>query len=457
VLPELYPHQDNALLKADPKLAIFWSPRLGKSRYAAEWLRHLWAKEYIFADANGLSVVIAPLNVCPQWMDVLQAAMPYLPLKAGYGLSGASLRSWLSTKPRGVLVLSDSLLGPCIEALLKCRPEALVVDESHRFIGAGTKRGRAMRRLAWKTPYVRLLTGTPAPNHEGNLWGQMAAIDPDKWEKSYTRFAKKHLIRDSMFPSKVYGVQRPLELQAMLNASADIVRREDVFGPDTWQEIVREVDLDPKTMRLYKQLAKDKILEAPDLTAENAGVLLVRLSQITAGILPSDDGEEQDLPSPKLNACIADLEEIVEEGGKAIIYYKFQREGERAETAIAKAFPNAEVLRLGGDTSINDREYIYEAVEAADHPVIAVVQIQAGGIGRSFAEAQYEGFLTEGPSFSEVEQAKDRIYKRGARRVVTRYRCRNTVDTGIFGAIQDYKETLHDRIRTSDRAEWVGF
>jgi hypothetical protein len=239
--------------------------------------------------------------------------------------------------------------------------------------------------------------------------------------------------------------------------NASVVRREDVFGPDTWQEVLREVDLPPKSRTLYDTLAKKWILKEPMLTAEDAAVRLMRLSQLTSGILPTDDGEELVLPAPKIDACIADLDEIVEEGSKCIVYYHFRAEGLRMMEAAQKAYPFAEVLQLGGGTSIEDREYVYYTVEHADHPVIAVVQLQAGGIGRSFAEAKYECFLYEGASFADCQQAKDRIYKKGERRVVMRYRCRKTVDTGVFGHIQDTKETIHDRVRTADRSEWVGY
>ena len=452
-LPPLWKWQADELADhgLEPKRAIFASPRLGKSRVAAEGL---------LAAHEARSIVLAPLSVCPQWIDVLQSVLPQEPLYQGWGLPGATIRTMLKSGCSGILVLSDSMLAPCIDECLAWLGDgALIVDESHRFAGVSTKRGRAMRRLAWKASYVRLLSGTPGPNHMGNLWGQMVALDKDRWDRSYERFANRFLIRDAMFPTKVLGVRNRGELQAMLLERASIVRREDVFGADSWQFVVRELDMPFALRKMYDTLARKWVLDAPKVSVENAAVRLLRLQQFTAGHLPHEEDfmqyTEVDVHDIKIAACIDDLEEIVDSEEKAVVFYKFRREGDRMVAAARKAFPHIPVLQLGGDTSTADRERVYATIEKCKGAAIAVVQTEAGGIGRSFAEAGYVHFLSEGFSFMAHEQARDRVYKPGVPRVVTSYRIRNTVDQFVGKALER-KQNVHNLLRTADIEEWVG-
>ena len=419
---------------------------MGKSRYACKWLRELGGER---------SIIIAPLTVCPQWVENLEALWPDMPVVAAYGRSGASIASDLANVPRGVVVLTDSLLQPLINVLLRWHQGgALVVDESHRFAGVSTKRGRAMRRLAWSASHVRLLTGTPTPNHMGSLWGQMVAVDKDGWGTSYERFARRFLIRDSMFPSKVLGVRNETELQDLLLRSATIVRREDVFGQDQWQEVVRNVSLPPLAWKQYNQLKKDWLLDAPTVTADVTIVRVGKLQQVTAGVVKDDDGATHVLHTAKIDACLDDLEEVILSGEKAIVFYKYVAEGDLFVQMARKRF-RCPVLRLGGGTKSSDREVVFDTIENGEGPAIAVVQTQAGGTGRSFAEAGYAFFLSEDFKYADHIQAHDRIYKRGHPRVVTVYRVPGTVDTTLIGKALDNKQDVHERVRTADIKEWV--
>ena len=154
-----------------------------------------------------------------------------------------------------------------------------------------TKRGRIYRRLAWHADGVRILTGTPVPNHYGSLWGQMVGLDQTEWFGSYEAFAQRYLIRDSMFPSIIHGYQNEKELYAKIRRFATIVRREDVFGPDTWQEVRRAVRLPAKAAKTYYKLAKEWFIDEPvTLDVTHTLARMTRLHQLTSGFLPDLEG-----------------------------------------------------------------------------------------------------------------------------------------------------------------------
>jgi len=427
-----------------PKRAIFASPRLGKTRLATEELSRLPDEPPL----RGL--VVCPLVVAPQWENELDAA----------GLLNFPLYSGTRNARRerlfgpGIGIINDDVLADLYQELARWGPDALVGDESHRYKTPGSKRGKAFRKLAWQTPWVRILTGTPTPNHYGDLWGQMVALDPEAWGKSYERFAQRYLIRDYMFPSRVLGYRNLAELQEKMLRYASVIRREDVFGPDSWQIVRRSVTLPPAARHIYNTMAQRWFYADSDWTASADHVLtrLTRLQQITSGYLPNDEGEAMPVHTAKLDAVMADLDEIVQAGEKAVIFHRFRWEGEHYQREAQRICPVT--WRISGDTPAGDRAAIIERFRDADGSRVAVVQTQAGGLGISFATATHAMFVSRGFSFTDDEQARDRVYSPGARRVATYYEASNTVDEYISRVLA-FKQDVHQAIRNADREELV--
>jgi hypothetical protein len=444
---------EHAANGADPKRAEFASPRLGKS---------LVALAAALESGRDRILITAPIVACPQWARLV-ADCGITPIEL-YGCStkmGADALEQL-TAARGkqqIVVLNDDKLAWLFAELNEWRPQYIIGDESHRFAGVSTKRGRIYRRLAGHADGVRILTGTPVPNHYGSLWGQMAGLDPTEWFGSYEGFARRYLIRDSQFPSIIHGYQNEKELYDKIRRFATIVRREDVFGPDTWQEVLRPVRLPAKAARAYRKLAREWFIDEPvTLDVTHTLARMTRLHQLTSGFLPDLEQEGRvvmEMHRAKREAIVADLHQIVEDGEKAVIFHRFTAEGNAIYNDAATAFPSAAIYKIDGSTASGARDAVYEAVEKQQRSVIAVIQTQSGGIARSLAEAQHVMFASRGFSFVEEEQARDRVYKPGARRIVYDYVAEETIDEYIADILRG-KENIHQAVRNADR-ESVAF
>ncbi len=452
-LPPLWGHQQACLDRthARPKLMLLHSPRLGKSRVAVEFL---------LSTQRGLerplrALIAAPLVVCPQWVQVLTEAKE-MPIPA-FGWSSTRIAAWLKANKAGIVVVNDDKLGKLVDPILSWRPDLFIGDESHRYKGKSTLRGKAARRICWLTDYVRLLTGTPTPNNVGNLWGQLVGIDKALWGASYERFAKKYLIRDSLFPDKILGVLHPEKIREMLLQCADIVRREDVFGPDQWQTIIREVSLPPKAADLYASLVKDWITvdalqknETIDVTHKLQRI--IRLQQLTSGFIKDVNGELHKIHSTKIDAVMHDLEEIIESGEKIVVFHKFTEEGNQLYERTCKEFGPRNVFRINGSVTGQDRGKAIAAFELHGSGCVAIVQTDSGGIGISFASASHVFFVSQGFSFDIELQARDRIYSPGKSKCVSLYQCPNTVDSFIARTLSG-KENFHESITHADLRE----
>lgn len=443
---------EHAAHGTDPKRAEFASPRLGKS---------LVALAAALESGRDRILITAPLVACPQWARLVAdcGITPVELYNCSTRVGGEALEQLAKTRGKTqVVVMNDDKLTWLYTELTHWLPQYIIGDESHRFAGVSTKRGRIYRRLCWEADGVRILTGTPVPNHYGSLWGQMVGLDRNEWFGSYEHFAQRYLIRDSMFPSIVIGYQNEKELYDKIRRYATVVRREDVFGPDTWQEVLRPVSLPAKAAKVYRKLAKEWFIDEPiTLDVTHTLARMTRLHQLTSGFLPDPEGERAvlELHQAKREAILADLEQVVEDGEKAVIFHRFTAEGNAIATDVAKAYPGIPILKIDGSTPSAARDNVYEVMEKNDGSAIAVIQTQSGGIARSLAEAQHVMFASRGFSFVEEEQARDRVYKPGQRRVVYDYVAEGTIDEYI-GEILKSKEAMHQAVRNADR-EHVAF
>lgn len=443
------------------KRAIFASPRLGKT------LIGILSMQKAGPFKRGL--VVCPLIVASMWCDLL--AGYGFDVMRGYEMSVAEIERRLEMdEPEVIIVLNYDKVPRAVDALIAWHPEAVIADESHYIKAHNSLRGKAVRRIAKRAKWVRLLTGTPTPNHYGDLWGQMACIDDrplalDGWG-SWTAFKARYLIMDAIYPTQVRG-HNPLyadELQKRLLRDSMFKRREDVFGPDQFQPVVREVHLPPKARALYTKLAKEWILEAdassetPHVRADHILKRIIRLQEIAAGFLADEFGEKHFVHGAKLDAVRADLGEIIEYGEKVVIFHQRKWEGPRY-LEIARDVLGAEradkAQRIYGDTPTHMRDHYVDAFNQCEGPAVLVVQTQTAGIGISLKEADHVFFTTQSFSFDKEDQARDRSYAQdetsGVKaRVVTYYRAVGTIDEYIAEVLRT-KQRIHQAVRLADR------
>lgn len=455
---KLYPWQEHELLDKKPKKMIRADPRLGKTLVGATWALETTGSE--------VCIIVAPLSVCPSWADTIDSLGSRMPEKAHevfrmYSAQGKSINAALrrfKAHQRVFIVTNYDKISTYLPDFLKLKPACLILDESHLIKSPSSQRGKSLRALGRVTPNVRLLTGTPAPNGPQDLWGQMTVIDPVKWEKSFTRFSQKHLIVDSMQYNKVLGARDPDNLQNMFESDASIYRREDVFGPDTWQEIHRNLDLPKTAQDLYRQAVRSWVMESKDsridLDVNHTLSRMMRLQQLTAGFLPNEDGIDTEVHRAKVDAVLEDLEDIVEAGEKVVIFHRYRWEGDKYEQELREKFGPI-VYRLYGDTLAERRAQDISQFNDVPGAALYIVQTSAGGIGISLAGATHAFFVSQYFSFDVERQARDRIYSPGKNRCITYYRFLNTIDMYI-ASLLSYKRNFHEALSNST-AEGIAF
>lgn len=104
--------------------------------------------------------------------------------------------------------------------------DALVLDEAHYLKNHRAQRTRRALRLAKGVPVVYPLSGTPMPNHPGELWPIFNALWPESMAPNVRTHARwfRHfcVFVNTRYGPRVVGVRNGAELRAML---ADVMLR----------------------------------------------------------------------------------------------------------------------------------------------------------------------------------------------------------------------------------------
>jgi DNA-binding CsgD family transcriptional regulator len=440
-LPALRPWQQREIDQYGTRLkhAILADPRMGKTRAAAEELAHAMSCLQV---TRGL--IVCPTDVEPVWLAALRA-VGIQPICA-WKMPIVKIAESILTNAFGDAVLiinqekiAGEIAGPgstrLCDVLRSWEVEAYIRDESHRDKDPNSAMGKASRKIAIGARWVRILTGTPSPNRLEDLWGQMALLDRSEWGRTMAEFRKMSVA----------------EIQEKLLRFAHIVRREDEFGADDWQPTIRDIDLPARARAIYDRLADQYVteLQAATSTVSALHVLkrLTRLQQITSGFLPDDQGAIHLIHDAKVRAVLADLGEIVENGEKAVIYHRFRWESDVYAKRIAAELGCPTYVFSGATKATREAQRL--EFQGLAGGAVMVAQTKAAALGIDLNNATHALFVSQGWSFADEKQARDRIWKEDSPRCVSYYRARNSVDHFIASVVE-YKRDIHDAIRHAD-------
>ena len=200
----------------------------------------------------------------------------------------------------------------------------------------------------------------------------------------------------------------------------------------------RIVELSTKGRKIYEELDRDfcaQVVEG-EIVASNALVKLLRLAQITSGLVSVDtDPPEMVRVDSEKQKAVADLLEDLPADEPVVIFGRFRSDLD-AGHAAAKSLKR-DSLELSG------RRKELEDWQAGKAPILCV-QIQAGGVGVDLTRAAYNFYLSVGYSLGDYEQSLARSHRPGQERTVFYYHilAKDTVDERVYKALKERKNVV---------------
>jgi SNF2 family DNA or RNA helicase len=217
------------------------------------------------------------------------------------------------------------------------------------------------------------------------------------------------------------------------------------------QEQVLRIDLAQRHRKLYDtflQKERQKLLGLIEDLDRNRFIVfrsltLLRMLSLDASLV---DDAYADIPSSKLDALLEQLEDVVAEGHRALIFSQFTSFLGKAATRLDASGVRYEYL----DGSTLHRADVIERFTSGDAPVF-LISLKAGGFGLNLTQADYVFLLDPWWNPATEAQAVDRTHRIGQTRSVNVYRlvATGTIEEKVM-ALRDRKAALFDAVMDDD-------
>ncbi len=399
-------------------------------------------------------LIVAPLSILSVWREELDRY-------AAFRYEAHILTGSVAKKAEMLVVLDSSRLQIVIvnyesawrlEAQLAAfAPDVIVADEGHKLKTHNTRQSKAMHRLGVQVKYRLLLTGTVITNQAIDVFSQYKFLNPAIFGPSFYTF------RNRYFNMVGYGNHTPVlkrsmepDLMDKLHSIAFRTTKAECLDLPETTDIVRYVELEPKTARLYRDLVKNSYAELAkgEVTATNVLTRLLRLSQLTGGFLGSDDGGVSTVSTAKLDALSDIIDEAVSEEQKLVVIARFLPEIHAIEKLLTEKGLRYSLI-CGG---VQDRDVQIEQFQHDPDVKVFVGQIATAGLGITLTAASTMVFYSLDYSMSNFEQTKARIHRVGQKHNCTYLylTAKGTVDEKVLKALRtkaDLAKTLVDDYR----------
>lgn len=203
----------------------------------------------------------------------------------------------------------------------------------------GARKGKPLYNIIRSGPdvdFIRVLSGTPAPQGVHDLWSQFRVIGAWIQEKAgkiidrtpYFAFRTLYCKMGGYLAKKVVGIKNLDVLKMRTGHLAFRAKKADWTDlPEKLWAHPREVDLHPAQLAAYREIVNDYVITlGPDefITVEMAITIKNKLQQICSGWVYTNEKEVHELVPVEENPKLQDLREFIEGiDTKALVFYYF--------------------------------------------------------------------------------------------------------------------------------------
>ncbi len=406
---------------------------LGKTLQTLTWL--VWLRGQ--PDGEKPSLVICPKSVTDNWRAEVERFAPGLRVRVWQRTDVDQLPGELAGAD--LHVINYAQLRSVGEALAKTVFLAVILDEG-QFIKNPTSI-TARLALGLRAAHRLVLTGTPIENRLLDLWSLMAFAMPGALGPR-AEFGRLYDVKDDPHARRRLGSRvRPFVLRrTKTQVAKDLPDRieEDLFCElEGEQKTLYRAELKRAQAMLMgvttqKELAKNRF---------HVLTSLLRLRQICCD--PRLVRPESKAVGAKVEALVDQLEPLMEEGQKVLVFSQFVEMLGLIRTTLAeRGWP---IFYLAGDTE--NRGELVRDFQSAEGAAIFLISLKAGGFGLNLTAASYVVLFDPWWNPAVENQAIDRTHRIGQVNKVIAYRLlvKDSVE-GKIRALQKTKRALADDV-----------
>lgn len=401
---------------------------LGKTVMALAWF--LWLSDRQPAGKALRILVVCPKSVVINWVREASRFAP------GLGVVQYAPRSHQDLPDAHVIVANYAQLRLADDRFSKVDWTAVVLDEGQYIKNPRTRTAQMARDLVAEHRIV--LTGTPIENRILDLWSLLAFAMPGLLG-GQTQF--KRLYNDKRDPEARHRLAQRVRHFVLRRTKGQVATD---LPPRTEEDVL--FDLEGEQAKLYQAELKRArqmvmgVASKRDFDAQRFNILqsLLRLRQICCHPKLVDHRAES-RRSAKLDAMFEQLEPILAEGHKVLIFSQFVSMLEIIRSELAKR--SIEHLIITGKTE--NRQELVDRFQGDPSIPVFLLSLKAAGSGLNLTAASYVVLYDPWWNPAVEAQAIDRTHRIGQESHVIAYRliARGSVEEKIR-QMQAEKATL---------------
>ena len=393
-------------------------------------------------------LVVAPTSVVGNWKSEAARFAPQLRVAA---IAETSARSGVKLSQVGadadVVITSYALFRLEFDSYAAMAWSGLILDEAQFVKNSQSLGFKNAKTVA--APFKLAITGTPMENNLMELWSLFSITAPGLFPSPsrFTDYYRKPIEKTA--DQEKLALLRHRIKPLMLRRTKDQVVKE----LPAKQEQVLELTLNPRHQQIYQthlQRERKKVLGLIGDLDKNrftifSSLTLLRQLSLDASLV---DEKYAGVPSTKLDALMEQLDDVVAEGHRVLVFSQFTSFLGKVRGRLEDA--GIDYCYLDGRT--RRRPEVVERFTSGVAPVF-LISLKAGGFGLNLTEADYCILLDPWWNPATEAQAVDRAHRIGQTRTVMVYRlvAKGTIEEKVM-ALKAGKSALFSSVMTEGAA-----
>ena len=362
-----------------------------------------------------------------------------------------------AVKNKDLVITSYPLVYRDAKTLEGVEWHGVVLDEAQNIKNPQAKQSQAVRQL--QADFRIALTGTPVENRLSDLWSIMDFINP-----GYLG-SRQFFQRRFAMPIEKYGDRD--SLQTLRSLVQSFILRRLKTDKDIIQDLPEKQEmsvfcgLSAEQATIYQKLVDQSLTDIEEAEGiQRKGMILtliMRLKQLCNH--PAQYLKEKTLKSARRSGKLLRLEEMleemVEEGDRALIFTQFAEWGKLLQPYLEEKL-GYETLFLYGSTRKKQREEMIDRFQNdPEGPRIMILSIKAGGTGLNLTRANHVFHIDRWWNPAVENQATDRAFRIGQKRNVQvhKFVCTGTLEERINDVIESKKQLAEQTVDAGE--QWL--
>lgn len=426
-----------AYLLANPTFALFDEMGVAKSKQAIDAAGIMFAEDLI-----DRVVLVAPAKVCSRvWSDPedgqlathgwgipghpLHYNASYRRLLSGEGGLHGHLITWMTVSYE--LLRDEKHLQAITAWLNRVKGRTwLVLDECHALKNRTAQQTKAVAKLRELCERCTLMTGSPVANNPLDLWSPLRIMDRQVLPfKNFYQFRARYAVMGGyMHKQPVQWVNQD-ELQGLITPY--VLRREkkDVLSylpPKLFEQV--EVPLSVESWKVYRELKQEAMAalgEGESVLTANAGVKLMRLSQVCQGFIGGVDNVDH--PEAKVKELgqekLQEIKELLDQWSdrRVVVWCRFRLQLQQVHLLLYRM--ERQAFKIWGGLTTKQQDVEIHGFKTYENAVM-VAQQQAGGQGlNDLVLSSSVIYASNDFNLLSREQSEDRSHRPGQHNPVT--------------------------------------